>query len=635
MSLLKDICPDLKNEWHPSKNEGLNFDGQHAKSNLKVWWICRKNPKHEWYARVRSRAVSGYGCPFCSGLKVLPDESFAALFPKLAAEFHPTRNLGLDPWKLGPRSNKRVWWRCNTAHKHEWQATVSSRVTYGSGCKRCGYIRVPLSKAAPEIAKEWHPTKNDGLTPNGISSGSPKKVWWQCQRNPTHEWQAQVRIRIRAKTRCPFCAKLAPQIEHEMLDLFNPKLAAQWHPTKNEEHLPSQFTPSSQFKAWWICPIDPTHTWKTSIRNRARLGHNCPFCAPRSGQVSPGHSLADRFPELAKEWHPTKNTLKPSGVTPGSSKRVWWQCRNDPSHVWDATVTVRTQPKSKGQCPFCSGFRVTPANSLQNCHPEIAKEWHPIKNAPLTPDKIKRASGKKVWWQCSKNPQHEWRAIVKNRTVLSSGCPHCENENKVTRLLEALLHPAESNTNYLQTFINDLRSLRSLAKQEAPKTLRLKQAFFRMLYSSAITVMETYLSDAFYQSVIKNESLIERLMLTTPEFRDKKYSLSEVVAWQKQTKEKVSEYLFNIVWHNLAKVRCMYNDVLGVKFPDKSDSIHVAIAIRHDVIHRNGRTISGKFHRFTDTDIQKLFNEIEVFVIEIDNRLKSSIANKISSAPKK
>jgi hypothetical protein len=185
-----------------------------------------------------------------------------------------------------------------------------------------------------------------------------------------------------------------------------------------------------------------------------------------------------------------------------------------------------------------------------------------------------------------------------------------------------LFHSAESNTNYVETFRKDFRVLRDLLKKQPSEPARLRQAFFRMIYSSAITALETYLSDAFFQAVIKDEALIERLMLTTPEFSDRKYSLSELVEWRKQTKEKVSDYLFNIVWHNLAKVRCMYRDVLGVNFPDDSGRIHAAVVVRHDIVHRSGKSKSGKVHNFREADIEKLFAAIEIFVNEIDAQLK-------------
>ena len=32
----------------------------------------------------------------------------------------------------------------------------------------------------PELAAEWHPTKNGELVPEDISYGSGRKLWWRC-----------------------------------------------------------------------------------------------------------------------------------------------------------------------------------------------------------------------------------------------------------------------------------------------------------------------------------------------------------------------------------------------------------------------------------------------------------------------
>ena len=49
----------------------------------------------------------------------------------------------------------------------------------------------PLSVTHAELAAEWHPTKNDGLTPDLIVAAATVKVWWKCPKAPDHEWQAQ------------------------------------------------------------------------------------------------------------------------------------------------------------------------------------------------------------------------------------------------------------------------------------------------------------------------------------------------------------------------------------------------------------------------------------------------------------
>jgi hypothetical protein len=99
----------LKNEWHPTRNRGLKFDDLPIRTNLKVWWACSKNAKHEWQARFRNRMIAGYGCPYCSGRKVLREDSFGAQYPKILAEWHPTKNGTLDPFSIRPKSNKRVF----------------------------------------------------------------------------------------------------------------------------------------------------------------------------------------------------------------------------------------------------------------------------------------------------------------------------------------------------------------------------------------------------------------------------------------------------------------------------------------------------------------------------------------------
>ncbi len=51
-------------------------------------------------------------------------------------------------------------------------------------------------------------------------------------------------------------------------------------------------------------------------------------------------------------------------------------------------------------------------------------EWHPSKNAGLTPFDVVAGSNKKLWWQCLESPDHEWQATVANRTH-GRGCPRC------------------------------------------------------------------------------------------------------------------------------------------------------------------------------------------------------------------
>ena len=39
-------------------------------------------------------------------------------------------------------------------------------------------IKKSLAETHPELAKQWHPTKNGNLTAKDVTCGNRKKVWW-------------------------------------------------------------------------------------------------------------------------------------------------------------------------------------------------------------------------------------------------------------------------------------------------------------------------------------------------------------------------------------------------------------------------------------------------------------------------
>src|SRR6185437_13705411 len=86
-------------------------------------------------------------------------------------------------------------------------------------------------------------------------------------------------------------------------------------------------------------------------------------------------SLRTRFPEIAAEWHPTKNgALGPGDVAASSGRRVFWRCRVC-AHVWGTSPHHRTY-RGHG-CPACAGRVASPTTSLRARFPVLALEWHP------------------------------------------------------------------------------------------------------------------------------------------------------------------------------------------------------------------------------------------------------------------
>lgn len=214
---------------------------------------------------------------------------------------------------------------------------------------------------------------------------------------------------------------------YDALTKDRPDLASQWHPTRNGTRLPEDFTSGSSKRAWWLCPKGSDalpHEWDSVIKSRTLRKGSCPFC---SGQrlLSGFNDLQSAFPEIAKEWHPTKNKdLSPSEISKGSGKRVWWRCQNSTDalpHDWETQVVKRT---SLGRgCPYCANKKVLRGfNDLSTLMPTLSSSISA--DSLVSGEDVTLSSGKRPTWVCSKG--HYWDAYVYSRSGSTrSGCPAC------------------------------------------------------------------------------------------------------------------------------------------------------------------------------------------------------------------
>lgn len=346
----------------------------------------------------------------------------------LLEEWDTARNLPLTPKDVSYGSSTRaVWWRCGKGH--EWQASVYIR-TSGSGCPICSGKRIvqgenDLATVCPDLVREWDVEKNAPLKPERISAYSHKMVWWRCEKG--HSWRSVIKSRTYG-TGCPVCAGrlLLPGVND--LATVYPELAAQWHPERNGRLRPTDILSGSHRKVWWRC--EKGHEWQATINSRARVsGSGCPVCAGKA--VLPGYNdLASQYPEIAAQWHESKNKpLTPKQVTPNSNRTVWWRCSL--GHEYRAVVSARVT-RDIG-CPYCSGHRVLPGfNDLATLVPEVAAQWYEPLNAPLTPQMVTVGSRRKVWWQCSEG--HVWKAVIGSRAGNQRcGCPVCAGKVKIRK----------------------------------------------------------------------------------------------------------------------------------------------------------------------------------------------------------
>ena len=285
----------------------------------------------------------------------------------------------------------------------------------------------------PEIAKQWHPTKNGTLTPNDVTKGSIKIVWWKCEKGDDHEWDTSTNKRTSSNTNCPVCSNQMI-VKSNCLATTNPILAKQWHPSKNSSLTPFLVSEGSNKKAWWKCEKGDDHEWPAVIASRQNNG--CPFCSGK--RVTKSNSLANNYPDLLKFWDFKKNNpITPKTISYGSDRKVWWICSNNSNHIYDCSVSNKVHGRG---CPYCSGQKIHESNSLAKNKPLVAKQWHPTKNGTLTPNDVTIGSSQIVWWKCEKGDDHEWESAISNRSN-GTGCPICSGKKVVKSNCLTTTHP--------------------------------------------------------------------------------------------------------------------------------------------------------------------------------------------------
>ena len=187
-----------------------------------------------------------------------------------------------------------------------------------------------LAGCEPELAKQWHPSRNGNLCPEDVTRRTGKRVWWKCPEG--HEWQAIVAHRT-AGSGCPYCSGRKASATNNLL-AANPSVAAEWHQIRNGDLRPEEVTPNSGQRVWWLC--GDGHEWQAAIAHRNK-GSGCPYCSGHRASIA--NNFAAKYPNAAALWHPNKNAgvPGPSQLTPRSSRIAWWQCPN--GHEWQASVS--------------------------------------------------------------------------------------------------------------------------------------------------------------------------------------------------------------------------------------------------------------------------------------------------------
>ena len=161
------------------------------------------------------------------------------------------------------------------------------------------------------------------------------------------------------------------------------------------------------------------------------------------------------------------------------------------------------------------------AEQTVTIYPDIADDWHPIKNGTLSPGAIAVKSSKKVWWlgKCG----HEWQSTVASRTSRNGGCPYCSNK-KILKGFNDLetINPDLAKADYAECFFE--------CKDENVDDASIGEAFRRSNRENRQVICISYFLTFPWLSLCQDSGKYMHLVKETPE-QQRCFSLSISELW--------------------------------------------------------------------------------------------------------
>jgi len=437
---LATMDPKLSIEWNSIKNGNLTPYDVTPGSHKKVWWRCKNG--HEWETSVYTRAKTHCGCPICDSEKrtSFPEQAILFYLRKITTALSRYKIGGFEADIFCPEINLAIEYDGEYFHKG-----VKAKIREDNKNKYFYESKVTLIRIKETKEKEIF---NISQTEYGFLINisysqdylfvEPILTFIVKFINEKFGFDYKISFQIEEDKNLIIEQYAIDKDENSFLKR-KPLGAKKWDYKKNGNIKLSLLPMTSKKKYWWKCPTCG-YEWYGSLDGIVD-SLTCNKCARQvrsDYSVAPetkmdkvcfkilNKNLLTENPQLAAEWHPTKNGfLRPENVTAKSGKRVWWKCSKC-GYEWIQIIKTRNNGVGARKCPICANNqKKRKSNIAPSFNSILIKEFDEEKNSPLKLNDLSLGSNKCVWWKCSKCGT-SYFCPVKTRKN-NGGCPTCAN----------------------------------------------------------------------------------------------------------------------------------------------------------------------------------------------------------------
>lgn len=144
-----------------------------------------------------------------------------------------------------------------------------------------------------------------------------------------------------------------------------------------------------------------------------------------------------------------------------------------------------------------------------------------------------------------------------------------------------------------------------------------RKLLYRTLYANVISSLEAYLSDRLIQKVLSSKNVKRKFVEQFNDYGEQKIPISDIFKQMDNLDSRIKKDLRDIIYHNLPRVKNMYEKVLNVDLGDVSELMK-CIGIRHDIVHRNGKDKDGNLRDIGKDDVIVLAQKVSDLIQNIE-----------------
>ncbi|WP_070888156.1 HEPN domain-containing protein [Pseudomonas argentinensis] len=181
-----------------------------------------------------------------------------------------------------------------------------------------------------------------------------------------------------------------------------------------------------------------------------------------------------------------------------------------------------------------------------------------------------------------------------------------------------------SHNTFFNEFAQELVTASDLLDQ--PLDRDKTQTLYKLVYAHSVTLLESLISSVVRSLVVSHPTFMVNIAKGYDDLSKKKFTLKEIIDQPKGMESIVLNTLSTLSFHNPSTIKTVMSAAFGHHMAGLDlNEISTICSKRHDIVHRNGRTIDDVPIQLDHAEVQQAILTIRAFATDLKGRIYKAV----------